>query len=96
MKTAKAMQLAKIVSRMRYSKGFHSTMSMQSFRIGFFRLRQKRTRGGRSGIGFPPLRTGRFGGAGAAAALAPPAAPLLACASPSVLNCGCGGVGCVG
>lgn len=93
------MQLAKIVSKMRYSKGFHSTMSMQSFRIGFFRLRQKRTRGGRSGIGFPPLRTGRFGGAGAAAAaaaFAPPAAPLLACASPSVLNCGCGCVGCDG
>jgi hypothetical protein len=45
---AKATQFAKIVTRIRYSNGFHSTMSMQSFRRGFFRPRQKRARTGRS------------------------------------------------
>lgn len=45
---------------------FHSTISMQSFRIGFFRLKQNSARTGRSGCAFPPRRTGRFGAGGVA------------------------------
>lgn len=67
-------------------------MSMQSFRSGFFSVRQKRARWGRSGWGLPPRRTGRLGAAGAAGAAFGPAAdpgvPFVApSACVSVLNC---------
>lgn len=50
---------------------FHSVMSMQSFRIGFFSPKQNKARAGRSGWGLPPRRTGRLGG-GTPAGLVPP------------------------
>lgn len=42
---------------------FHSTISMQSFRIGFLRPKQNNARTGRSGCALPPRRTGLFGAA---------------------------------
>lgn len=50
---------------------FHSTISIQSFRIGFLRLKQNSARTGRSGCAFPPRRTGRFGAGGVAVCPAP-------------------------
>ena len=49
---------------------FHSTMSMQSLRIGFLRVRQSRARAGLSGWGLPPLRAGLLAAAALAAAAA--------------------------
>lgn len=43
---------------------------MHIFRIGFLRPKQYSARAGLSSCGFPPRRTGRFGGAPAAVAAA--------------------------
>lgn len=60
-----------ILNTKKINKGyFHSTISMQIFLIGFFKSRQKRTRFGRSGGGFP-RRTGRLGAAGVFEAACP-------------------------
>lgn len=52
--TAKATQLPIMVSKMRNSKGFHSTICKHFFRMGFLRPKQKMERGARSGGGLAP------------------------------------------
>lgn len=47
------MQLAKMVMRIRYSKGFHSTILIQNFLSGFFRVRQYKALGALSVTGLP-------------------------------------------
>ena len=54
--TASATQLPIMVSKMRNSKGFHSTISRHFFRRGFFKPKQKMARGARSGGGLAPVR----------------------------------------
>lgn len=57
--------MAKIVNKMRYSKGFHSTMAIHNFLMGFLSVKQKRALCGLSGCGLPLRRTGRLGAVGA-------------------------------
>jgi len=46
--TPRATQFKQIVIKMSQSNGFHSTMFMQSFLMGFLSVRQNRARGGLS------------------------------------------------
>ena len=74
---ASATQLPKIVKRIKNSNGFHSTIWRQSFRSGFFSVKQYMERGARSGGGFAPIR--RTWGLGAAFGwMGKPSGPMMA------------------
>ena len=78
--------------RISHSKGFHSVMVMQSRRIGFLRVKQKRARAGLSANLFTGFRTTR-GLACLSLLLAVPVTPANGCPIVDGIGDGVMGVG---